>query len=86
MAMSTDNVFPELPYQPNQPKTIEFPKRAYGKKVIVKCSFQSRWFSLWPFLHYNEAEDVVYCHTCVKAFMLKRIKTSHNASSAFVSL
>jgi hypothetical protein len=49
MAMSTDNVFPELPHQP---KTIEFPKRAYGK-----CSFQSRWFSLWPFLHYNEAED-----------------------------
>jgi hypothetical protein len=31
----------------------------------------SHWFSLWPFLHYNEAKDVVYCDTCIKAFTLK---------------
>ena len=86
VALASSDSFPDLPEVPHQPTTIEFPKRAYGKKKIVRCSFQSHWFSLWPFLHYSEASDVVFCHTCVKAFKLKRMKTSHNAASAFVSL
>ena len=85
IAASSDSL-PDLPEAPHQPTGIEFPKRAYGKKKIVRCSFQSRLFTLWPFLHYDEAEDVVFSHTCVKAFKLKRIKTSHNVASAFVSL
>ena len=83
IAASSDS-FPDIPEAPHQPTGIEFPKRAYGKKKIVRCSFQIRWFTLWPF--YDEAEDVVFCHTCVKAFKLKRIKTSHNVASAFVIL
>ncbi len=34
---------------------------------------------------FSEAQDVVFCHTCVKAFRTKRMNTSHNAAAAFVS-
>ena len=40
-------------------------------------------FSKWLFLHYNEAEDTVFCHTCMK--MSKENKTSTKADPAFVS-
>eukprot|EP00731_Ephydatia_muelleri_P027422 Em0019g295a len=36
-------------------------------------------------LHYNEGQDVMFCHTCVTAFKLGRIKTSKNAATAFVT-
>ena len=72
---SSSNV-PELPETPHQPLSFGFPKRYYGKKSTVACTFQSSWFKSWPFLHYDEAQDVVFCHTCVKAFSLKRMITS----------
>ena len=31
----------ELPSVPHQPKSFDFPKRSFGKKVIVKRSFQA---------------------------------------------
>lgn len=74
---------PEDPYHP--PAQFKYPKRAFGKAKPVYCSAQRQWFQSWPFLHYDEAKDAVFCHTCVKAFTLKRIRTSHNSSSAFVS-
>ena len=37
-----------------------------------------------PFLHYNEANDVVFCHVCMSATKNKMIR-SNNADPAFVS-
>ena len=74
-----------VPKEPHQPLSFKFPKRQYGLKKPVFCSFKGHWFTQWPFLHYNQAEDIVLCHTFAKAFLLKRIKTSHNASETFVS-
>ena len=34
--------------------------------------------------YYDEAKDVVYCHTCLLGFKLKRMKTN-SADPAFVS-
>ncbi len=77
---------PDLPDKPHHPScSFNFPKRVYGLKAMTSCSFKHHWFKSWPFLHYNEAQDVVFCHTCVKAFRTKRMKTSHNAVAAFVS-
>ena len=42
----------ELPSVPHQPKSFDFPKRSFGKKVIVKRSFQASWFDRWSWLHY----------------------------------
>ena len=50
--------------------------------LAAHCS----WFQSWPFLHYGENQDVVFCHTCVKAFELDRMKTNKNCADAFVSL
>ena len=63
----------------HQPLSSIYPKRVYGKEKIVYCSSPWHWFLTWPFLHYSEAEDAVYCHTCIKAFSLKRMKASLNS-------
>ena len=39
------------------------------------------WFANW---HYDEAHDLAYRHTCLKAFELKKMK-SNRADPAFVS-
>ena len=43
-----------------------FPKPPFREKSVIQGSFQHSWFSKWPFLHYNQAEDTVFCHTCMK--------------------
>ena len=55
---------PNLPNKPHHPKDFEFPKRSFGKTKPVLCSAQSQWFTTWPFLHYDEGQDVVFCHIC----------------------
>ena len=54
-------------------QTSFFQNIRLGRKV----SFQDlSWFPKWPFLHYNEAEDTVICHSCMKIFKEKKNKTS----------
>ena len=36
-------------------------------KTIVKRAFQLGWFNSWPWIHHNESDDTVLCHTCVQA-------------------
>ena len=76
--------FPTISTEPHQPKRFNFPKREFGKKSIVKRSFQADWFLKWPWLHYREDDDTVFCYTCVKAF--KELQMSNrNAEDAFIS-
>ena len=77
---------PSLTDEPHHPKSFAFPKRSFGMTKPVFCSAKSQWFDTWPFLHYDEGQDVMFCHTCVTAFKLGRIKSSINAATAFVSL
>ena len=42
----------ELPSVSHQPKPFDFPKSSFGKKVIVKRSFQASWFDRWSWVHY----------------------------------
>ena len=74
---------PEVPHHPNE--SFKFPKRHFGKAKIVERSFQPSWFVKWPFLHYDEAADRVFCHTCMKAFKEKKMKSTKKADPAFVS-
>ena len=75
--------FLESSHQPG-PDFI-FPKHTFGKNSVVQGSFQHSWFSKWPFLHYNEAEDTVFSHICMKMFKGKKNKTYTKADPAFVS-
>ena len=63
---------PDTPYHP--PSSIQFPQRKFGKKQIAKRSFQLSWFTKWKWLHYDEGDDVVYCHLCVTALIRKTVK------------
>ena len=57
-----------VPGQPNQPTTIKFPKRQFGK---FNRPFQGTWFNCFPWLHYDETNDKVFCHTCMRAEFLR---------------
>ena len=75
---------PDIPERPHQPgPDFKFPKRAFGKKSVVFRSFQHSWFKQWMFLHYDEKNDLAYCHTCVMGFKQKKMKAS-KADPAFV--
>lgn len=73
-----------IPTEPHQPKELDFPKRSFGKKNAVSRSFQPEWFKKWPFLHYDEANDTVFCHVCLIAVKTKRMRTGY-IDPAFVS-
>ncbi len=81
---SSDTESVDIPAKPHQPTTFRYPKRSFGKKKVVQCSFKASWFAKWPFLHYIESKDVVFCHTCLVGFKLKRMRTN-SADPAFVS-
>ena len=71
-----------LPKEPHQPRNIRFPQIEFGKKFVVKRSFQPAWFGKWPWLHYMEDEHKVLCFTCCQANSQKKLQWSVNAESA----
>ncbi len=84
--MASFDVMEDVPETPHQPSpSFIFPKRWFGKTNIVKRSFQHCWFEKWPFLHYKESSDVVFCHTCLRMFKEKKAKSATKADQAFVS-
>ena len=76
---------PDVGEKPNQPSRFPFPKREFGKKTIVKRAFQQQWFHHWPWIHYDEVNDVAFCHTCVTAVRSKKLKNvSNNGNLTFI--
>ena len=78
MALSTlrsqaEMALPDIAESPHQPLDFHFPKRQFGKKEIVSRSFQSSWFKLHSWLHYDKARDVTFCHTCIKVCKEKKL-------------
>ena len=69
---------------PHQPLSFK-PKRYFGKKVIVKRSFQPQWFSRWPWLHYSEESDTAYCFNCVKAYSEGKLQSVGGMESTYIS-
>ena len=78
-----DNL-PDIGDKPSQPLSISFPKREYGKSIIVKRSFQSQWLSKWQWLHYDLSRDMAICHTCIMAVKSKKISSLGTGDLAFV--
>ena len=70
------DALPEVGSQLHHPASdFKYPQRSFGKAMRA-C--QSSWFKLWPFLHYDEAKDVV-------GLGQKKLKPS-NVDPAFVSI
>ena len=67
----------DIPPVPYQPKTFKFPQRSFGQKTPVKRSFQPSWFANRTWLHYDEANDLVYCHVCMVTYRDGRLNSSN---------
>ena len=80
--MATSASFPE---QAHQPRLYPFPKRSFGNKVAAQHSFQPSWFDKWPWLHYLESSDAVFCITCAQARSHNKLNWSLNMDLAFLS-
>ena len=50
-----------IPEKPNHPVMSQFPLRTFGKQ---KRAFCSSWYQKYPWLHYREANDDVFCFHC----------------------
>ena len=70
--------------KPNQPATLSFPKRTFGKKQTVNRAFQRSWFKTWSWLHYDEATDASFCYYCGKADQEGKLRAT-NKDLAFIT-
>ena len=64
-----------VPDKPHQPASFNFAQLSFGQKKVVHRSFQPSWFNHWQFLHYDKSRDAVFCHTCLKGFEQKKMKS-----------
>ena len=71
-----------IPTKPHQPLSFNFQEVIWEEKDSGK-EFSAKLVCKMAFLHYDDA--VVFCHTCLMGFKLKRMKTSMRADPAFVS-
>ncbi len=53
--------------------------------MIQKRSFQPGWFDKWPWLHYIEQSDTVFCFTCKEASEECKLQWSLNTDPAFIT-
>ena len=61
--IAANESLPTLSDEPYHHKAgYSFSKRSFGKSKPVLCSAQNHWFRSWPFLYYDEGQDVVLCH------------------------
>ena len=61
----------------NQPRNYAYPKRKFGKE---EKSILPSWYEKQNWLHYDEAEDSVYCIICTNAYhhnMISKIKVDN---------
>ena len=73
----------DIPPVPNQPMTFNFPQCCFGKTNPVKRSFQASWFSNRTWLHYDEANDLTFCHICSVAYKDGKLN-NHSLDKAFI--
>ena len=76
--------YPAICDKPNQPRHFNFPKRRFEASKIVSRSFQCQWFNKWKWIHYDEAEDLAFCHVCVTAMKTGKMQNHGNVDVAFI--
>ena len=73
---------------PNQTRNREFPQcEPKPGSTDHGPSFQPSWFDHFPWLHYDEENEAVFCFTCLKADETKSLSTrSISHSDAFTKV
>ena len=85
MASASLGSVPDVSEKPNQPLDFAIPKRQFGKTKGINRSFQAQWFQKFRWLHYDQARDLAFCHTCVSVVKSGKMKSTGNVDSAFIS-
>ena len=68
--------------EPFQPADFNFPKKHCGKQ---DRAFQSKWFSEFLWLHYNEQSDSVLCFICMQQNAKWNFRAARSKEVCFVS-
>ena len=55
----------DIPPVPNQLRRLNFHNAPSVRKSPMKRRFQSSWFANRTWLHYDEANELAYCHVCM---------------------
>ena len=72
-------LLPDIGEKPHQPNII-FKKTVFAG---TPRSFHHKYFLEFPWLHYNETEDKVYCSYCVKCIKENLSKSNFSKAEAF---
>ena len=73
--------FPDLSEEPYHPaRSFLFLKKTFGKSTR---SCHGSYFEKWPWLTYVIAQDVVFCHLCVKTLKAKKMTCKQGNNSFF---
>ena len=80
----TTSKYPAISDEPNQPRHFNFPEYRFGASKIVIRSFQGHWFNKWKWIHYNEAQDLAFCHVYVTAMKTGKLQNHGNVDVAFI--
>ena len=76
---------PAIGDKPHQPSSFRFPKREFGNTLVMKRSFQRKWFDRWSWLHYEENLDFAFCLTRVTAYQNNLLQSAHCLEPTFIS-
>ena len=67
---------------PNLPSNFNFPKKLYGKQYR---SVQSTWFKEFPWLHYDDKKDTLFCYVCSNQYLKGNLATARSSDGAFIT-
>ena len=74
----THGIFPKLRLLPHD-------RCQLGKSKVVSHAFQGSWFNKWQWLHYESTTDLAFCHTCMTAIKMGKMKIAGNVKDpAFI--
>ena len=69
-----------------KPRSFNFPKRKFGQTKPVFRLVQPSWFTKWPWLNYDQAEDRMFCHTGVEACKKGMTMPGGRKKDAFITV
>ena len=73
----------ELPAEICQPLDLKYPKRSFGNGP--ERSFCKELYRKFPWHHYDEKRDAVFCFTCMNAVNKQQLRVSTKRDDAFIA-
>ena len=78
---------PMIGEEPHHPAiSFTFPQHEFGQKKVTKRSFQAKWLSKWPWLHYSEKLTAFFCFYCITAYSQNKLHGVANLERTYISL